>query len=75
MAFSQVLTDIGLAKIAAALAGGDPVSITEVAVGDADTAPAPGLTELGNEVWRGHVNAVDPVERSPMPGVSPATCS
>jgi len=61
-AFSQVVTTIGLAKIAAALAGGDPVEITEVAIGDADTTPAVGLTDLGNEVWRGDVNTVDPVE-------------
>ena len=61
MAFSQVLTDVGLAKVAAALAGGDPVNITAVAVGDADTTPDPALAALGHEVWRGAVNAVDPV--------------
>lgn len=61
MAYAQVLTDVGLAKIATALAGGDPVNITEVAVGDADTTPDPALTALGHEVWRGDVNAVDPV--------------
>ena len=60
MASSQCITTIGLAKIAAALAGGPPVSITEMAVGDADTAPAPALTALGNEQWRGAVNSVDP---------------
>ena len=65
MAFSQMLTNIGLAKVAAALAGGSPVHITEVAVGDADTPPAPGLTALGHEVWRGAVNAVDPVPGAP----------
>ena len=65
MPFSQVITDIGLAKIAAALAGGAPVNITEVAVGDADTTPDPALTALGNEVWRGAVNAVDPVAGDP----------
>ena len=62
MSCSQVITSVGLAKIAAALAGGDPVDITEVAVGDADTTPAVDLTELGNEVWRGDVNLVAAVE-------------
>jgi len=61
MSFSQLITTVGLAKIAAALAGGDAVNITEVAVGDADTTPAVGLTSLGNEVWRGAVNSVAPV--------------
>lgn len=61
MSFSQIITTVGLAKIAAALAGGAPVNITEIAVGDADTTPAVGLTALGNEVWRDDVNSVDPV--------------
>ena len=65
MSFTQVITSVGLAKIAAALAGGDPVDITEVAVGDADTTPAVDLTELGNEVWRGDVNLVAAVEGDP----------
>lgn len=65
MSFSQVITDVGLAKIAAALAGGPQVSITEVAVGDADTTPDPALTDLGNEVWRGDVNAVDQTPGNP----------
>lgn len=65
MRFSQVLTTVGLDKIAAALAGGPAVHIAEVAVGDADTTPAAELTELGNEVWRGDVNTVDPVPADP----------
>ena len=65
MSFSQIITSVGLAKIAAALAGGDPVDITEMAVGDADTTPAVDLTELGNEVWRGDVNLVAAVEGDP----------
>lgn len=63
--FSQLLTTIGLAKIAAALAGGAPVRISHVAVGDANTTPAPELTALGNEVWRGPVNTVDPLPLDP----------
>ena len=62
---SQVLTSIGLAKIAASLAGGPKVTITELAVGDADTMLDPALTALGNEVWRGDVNAVDQTPGDP----------
>ena len=58
MSFTQVITSVGLAKIAAALAGGPLVNITEIAVGDADTTPVVGLTALGNEVWRGAANLV-----------------
>lgn len=65
MAFSQVITTIGLGKIAAALAGGPQVNITEVAVGDAGTVPDPALTDLGNEVWRGDVNAIDVTPGNP----------
>lgn len=64
-AYSQVITTVGLAKIAAALAGGPPVEIVDVAVGDADTTPDPAATALGNEVWRGAVNSVDPVPADP----------
>lgn len=64
-AYSQVLTDVGLAKVAAALGGGPSVEIVDVAVGDADTTPDPAATALGNEVWRGAVNSVDPVPADP----------
>lgn len=63
--YAQVITTIGLGKIMAALAGGAKVDITEVAVGDADTLPTVGLTALGDEVWRGAVNAVDQVPGNP----------
>jgi len=65
MLSSQLITTIGLAKIADALAGGYDVNITEIAVGDADVAPDPDATELGNEVWRGAVNAVDVTPGNP----------
>jgi phage-related tail fiber protein len=65
MSSSQVITNIGLAKIAAALSGGPRVVIQDVAVGDADTAPDPALTALGNEVWRAVVNAVDQTPGDP----------
>lgn len=65
MSSSQVITTIGLAKIAAALAGGPRVVIQDVAVGDADTVPDPSLTALGNEVWRAVVNSVDQTPGDP----------
>lgn len=59
MSYSQVITSVGLAKIAAALAGGDPVVITEGAVGDVATAPDVAAVALGNEVWRGDINRLE----------------
>jgi phage-related tail fiber protein len=59
MAYSQVITDVGMAKIAAALAGGPKVLLTEIAVGDADTLPVSTLTALGHEVWRDSANVVE----------------
>jgi len=59
MAFLQLITTVGLAKIANALAGGYPLEITEVAVGDVATLPDVAAVALGNEVWRGAVNSVE----------------
>ena len=61
------LTTTGQSKLAAASAGGDPVVITHMAVGDANETPyTPDGTEtaLVNEVWRYTINdqGVDPDE-------------
>ncbi|MDO8908907.1 MAG: phage tail protein [Pseudohongiella sp.] len=60
MAFSTKITVIGLAKLAAATAGGDPVVLTEMAVGDGNgaavAAPTGAETELVNEVYRDAIN-------------------
>jgi phage-related tail fiber protein len=64
MSFLQCLTTVGLAKVAAALAGGPAVDITHVAVGSvlpATLAAMQAMVALGAEVWRGAVSSVDPV--------------
>lgn len=55
------LTTAGLAALAAAQAGGDPVAITQFAVGDSGGAyyePDEAQTALVNEKWRANVNNV-----------------
>lgn len=57
--FYSILTTVGLAKIAAAQAGGDPVVLTEFAVGDSGGTyfdPVEGQVSLVNEVWRGDLS-------------------
>jgi len=61
----MIPTMVGEAKIAAMLAGGDPLTITEIAVGDANGAPytpVRTMTVLVNEVFRAGVLSlsVDP---------------
>jgi phage-related tail fiber protein len=65
--YQTVITDIGSAKIAAAIASGTPCLITEAAAGDGNGAqytPTPAQIELRNEVWRGFVisSDIDPAE-------------
>ncbi|WP_316347596.1 phage tail protein [Desulfuromonas acetoxidans] len=57
--FYSILTTVGLAKVAAAQAGGDPVVLTEFAVGDSGGTyfePVEGQVSLVNEVWRGDLS-------------------
>jgi hypothetical protein len=65
--YSTIITDGGAAKIAAAIASGVPLMITEAAVGDGNGAyyePTPAQIELRNEVWRGMIaySDIDPAE-------------
>jgi hypothetical protein len=64
--FGTLLTTTGKAKVAAALAGGVPLSITEMALGDgggAAVVPVENRAALVNEVNRGPINTltVDPI--------------
>lgn len=52
------LTQIGLAKIVNAITLGQALNITQVALGDAIITPAPNMTALGHEVWRGAVHSI-----------------
>lgn len=57
--YSYIITDIGLAKIATATSGGDPVDVTQIAVGDGNGeyyTPASTQTGLVNEVKRVDIN-------------------
>lgn len=57
----MILTNQGIAALAAVAGGGSVVGLTHVAVGDgggAQVAPAASQTGLVNEVWRGAVAAV-----------------
>uniref|UniRef100_B8DLJ2 Tail fiber protein, putative n=2 Tax=Nitratidesulfovibrio TaxID=2802295 RepID=B8DLJ2_NITV9 len=56
-----IWTAKGLEKLAAAYAGGAPLVLRQIAVGDGGgsvPAPAPSWTGLAAEKWRGNVNAV-----------------
>lgn len=58
--YFSVVTLAGQQKIADAVAGGDDISITHLAVGDGNgspTTPAAGATALVHEVWRGSVTS------------------
>lgn len=57
--FYSIMTTVGLAKVAAANAGGDPVLLTALAVGDSGGAyfePVVGQSTLVNERWRGNLS-------------------
>lgn len=61
MAYKSLTTLVGQQKIADAIAGTAPLTITAMAVGDGDGEPVTPLetqTELVNEVWRGDVASV-----------------
>jgi len=65
--YSTIITNVGAAKIAAAISSGIPVSVIEAAVGDGGGAfytPTPDQIELRGEVWRGEIASsdIDPTE-------------
>jgi microcystin-dependent protein len=63
-----ILTNVGLATIAAVTAGGGTVRLTHMAVGDAngqDTDPLPEQSALVREVWRTTINNLAPDPRNP----------
>ncbi len=67
MAYSGTPTTYGEQKIAAALAGGAPLTVVAIAVGDgggSPVAPSEGQTALTHEVWRGAISSwgVDPAD-------------
>jgi hypothetical protein len=56
-----IMTDIGLAKQAAWEAGGDPITLEHLAVGDSNGSyytPDPAQTALVNQVWIGDISRV-----------------
>lgn len=60
--YYSVVTDIGNKLMAAALAEGTKLSISEIAVGDGNGAyyqPDPEMTVLKNELWRGPINSCE----------------
>jgi phage-related tail fiber protein len=61
MTYLIKLTAVGLAKLAAAGAGGDTVNLTQMAVGDGNgnpTTPDPSQSELVREVFRTPINSL-----------------
>ncbi|MGI3901235.1 MAG: phage tail protein [Janthinobacterium lividum] len=67
MAYSGTPTTYGEQKIAAALAGGQPLTVVAIAVGDgggSPVSPVEGQTALTHEVWRGAISSwgVDPAD-------------
>lgn len=65
---SAILTNKGLAAIAAAIAGGGQVSIAQMAIGDGNGAiPTPDATQtaLVHEVWRADITSVTIAENNP----------
>ena len=66
--YYSVVTDTGNKLMAAALAAGEKLTITEIAVGDGDGAyyqPDPEMTALKNELWRGSINSCEISSSSP----------
>ena len=61
MSFNCLITTLGQAKIAAAIAAGTQINATEIAIGDGngnDTIPAVGQTALVREVYRTNVSSI-----------------
>ncbi|MDR0535578.1 MAG: phage tail protein [Puniceicoccales bacterium] len=66
--FRILITDLGRAKLAAAIANGTVVSLSQMAVGDGAgnaTNPVPTQTGLVREVWRGGINYLSPDPANP----------
>ena len=66
--FYTILTNVGKAKIANAVALGEKVELTEMALGDGGGSyynPTEDQTELRNEVWRGVIGNVTVDEENP----------
>jgi len=66
--FYTILTNVGKAKIANAVALGQTVQISQIAVGDGGGAyynPSEDQTSLVNEVWRGNVSRVETDPNNP----------
>lgn len=60
--YFTIITDVGTAKIAAAMANSTSVTLTQMAVGDGNGLPVdvlPGRTELVNETFRAGINLLD----------------
>lgn len=56
-----IMTNVGLAKQAAWEAGGDPINLTQLSVGDANGSyydPDPDQTVLVNQTWIGNISSV-----------------
>ena len=69
MAYEAILTSIGAAKVADAIANAEPITIGSVRVGDgggSTTTPSSGDTELVNEVYSAAPNTVyiDPLDET-----------
>ncbi len=61
MIYFIILSDLGIAKFAAAASSGSSLAITEMAIGDgngAEVNPVSSQLALTNEVWRGAINRV-----------------
>ena len=61
MPFNCLITNLGQAKLAAAIASGTPVNATHIAIGDGngnDTTPSVGQTALVREVHRTNVSSI-----------------
>ena len=62
---SNIITNIGKAKLAIAIATATPIEITEIALGTSDRFPTGGETELEAEVYRDLVSETGVVDGSP----------
>lgn len=66
--YYSVVTDIGNEMMTAALAAGEKLAVTQIAVGDGGGdyyQPDPEMTALKNELWRGDVNSIEISSSSP----------
>ncbi|TAM00810.1 MAG: hypothetical protein EPN70_21510 [Paraburkholderia sp.] len=67
--FFTILTAVGRAKIASAMAGGPKLALSEMAVGDGRNGayydPDEAQRALHHEVWRGPINHLEPDPANP----------